>query len=96
MKKFVKPVVTAVVVGVSLVAINAIAGTDSTFSQPLTTISGWLNGSMGKMFAVGALAVGLGVGITKQSLMSVAVGTGLGLAATAGPAVIQGMFTATF
>jgi conjugal transfer pilus assembly protein TraA len=79
-----------------LTCVHSIAGTDTTFAQPLTTMASWLSGSMGQLFAVGALAVGLGVGITTQSLMSVAIGVGLGLAATAGPTVIQSMFTATF
>jgi conjugal transfer pilus assembly protein TraA len=48
------------------------------------------------MFAVGALAVGLGIGIVKQSVMSVAVGTGIALAASGGPAVLSGIFGATF
>ena len=51
---------------------------------------------MGKMFSLGALAVGLGVGIVKQSVMSVATGTGIALASSVGPSVLTGIFSATF
>jgi len=83
------------VVGGMLVA-NAYAGSDSTFGTATTTITTWLTGSMGKMFSLGALAVGLGVGIVKQSVMSVATGTGIALASSVGPSVLTGIFSATF
>ena len=72
------------------------AGTDTTFGTPTTgplgTITGWMTGSMGKLFALGCLAVGLGVGIVKQDIMAVAIGIGLALAASTGPAVLNGIF----
>ena len=37
---------------------------------------------------------GLAIGIVKQSVMSVAVGTGIALAASAGPTVLGAIFTA--
>jgi conjugal transfer pilus assembly protein TraA len=77
---------------------GAFAGTDATFGSaatgPLGTMTGWLTGSLGKMFAVGALATGLGIGIVKQSAMSVAVGVGIALAASAGPTVLTSIFSA--
>ena len=79
--------------GLTLAAGLAIAGADGTFSGPLSTMQGWLQGSMGKLFSVGALAVGLGIGIVQQSVMSVAVGTGIALAASAGPTVMAAIFT---
>lgn len=75
-------------------AATAIAGSDTTFSGPLTSITNWMTGSLGKLFSLGALAVGLGVGIVKQSVMAVAVGVGLALAASAGPSVLAGIFSA--
>ncbi|TXH34435.1 MAG: hypothetical protein E6Q94_04690 [Burkholderiaceae bacterium] len=87
-------IATAVASGV------AIAGTDTTFgttaagSGPVGTMTGWLEGSMGRLFAIGSLAVGLGVGIVKQSVMSVAIGTGIALAASAGPTVLSSIFSA--
>lgn len=79
-----------------MVSLNAYAGADATFNTPAQTLTTWLTGSMGKLFAVGSLAVGLGIGIVKQSVMSVAVGTGLALAASSGPSVLAGIFSATF
>ena len=85
----------------TLLASGAVmAGADTTFgtaaagSGPVGTMTGWLEGSMGRMFAVGSLAVGLAIGIVKQSVMSVAVGTGIALAASAGPTVLGAIFTA--
>ena len=92
----VKSIGTTVILIASMVALNAHAGSDSTFSSATTTLTTWLTGSMGKMFSLGALGVGLGVGIVKQSVMSVAVGTGIALAASVGPSVLTGIFSATF
>ena len=82
----------------AVAAVAAIAGTDTTFGSattgPLGTITEWMTGSMGKLFALGALAVGLGVGIVKQEVMAVAVGVGLALAASAGPSVLNAIFAA--
>ncbi len=82
-----------------LIAGTAYASSDTTFGTvagggPVGTMSGWLQGSMGRMFSIGALAVGLGIGIVKQSVMAVAVGTGIALAASAGPTVLGAIFTA--
>ena len=83
-----------VLFGMALATGLVMAGADSTFSGPLATMQGWLQGSMGKLFAIGALAVGLGIGIVQQSVMSVAVGTGISLAASAGPTVLGAIFSA--
>lgn len=93
-------IAAAVAVAVLLASGAVMAGSDATFgtgaagSGPVGTMTGWLQGSMGRMFAIGALAVGLGIGIVKQSVMSVAVGTGIALAASAGPTVLSAIFTA--
>ena len=91
--------VPVVVVGIAMTLMVGAAfatGGDNTFGTattgPLGTMQGWLQGSMGKMFAIGALAVGLGIGIVQQSVMSVAVGTGISLAASAGPTVLSTIF----
>ena len=100
MTKNEKIVLLASVATVALLASGVVlAGSDSTFGDastgPVGTMTNWLQGSMGKMFAIGSLAVGLGVGIVKQSVMSVAIGTGIALAASAGPTVLAAVFTAT-
>ena len=92
--------IASVIATTAMVSTVAFAGADNTFgtagagSGPVGTMTGWLQGSMGRMFAIGALAVGLGIGIVKQSVMSVAVGTGIALAASAGPTVLSAIFTA--
>ena len=89
--------IVAIVAAISAGAV--MAGADDTFgtsaagSGPVGTMTSWLQGSMGRMFAIGALAVGLGIGIVQQSVMSVAVGTGIALAASAGPTVLGAIFT---
>lgn len=94
-------VLVVVLIAAVLASGAAVAGTDTTFGAttgttgPLGMMSSWLTGSMGKMFAIGALAVGLGIGIVKQSVMSVAIGTGIALSASAGPAVLSSIFSAT-
>ena len=85
-----------VLFGVALATGLVMAGGTGTFDQPVTTLQGWLQGSMGKLFSIGALAVGLGIGIVQQSVMSVAVGTGIALAASAGPTVLAAIFTSAF
>jgi conjugal transfer pilus assembly protein TraA len=96
-----KLAILAAVAAAALLASGAVmAGADNTFgttvagSGPVGTMTGWLQGSMGRMFSIGALAVGLGIGIVKQSVMSVAVGTGIALAASAGPTVLSAIFSA--
>lgn len=92
--KLVAAVALATMAGGAMAAANS----DTTFGTqtagPVGTLTSWMTGSMGKMFAIGALAVGLGIGIVKQSVMSVAVGTGIALAANTGPAVLNSIFSA--
>jgi conjugal transfer pilus assembly protein TraA len=74
---------------------SAIAGTDSTFATVSTNLDGWMTGSLGKVFSLGALAVGLGIGVIKQSILSVATGVSIALASSIGPGVLTNMFSAT-
>jgi len=76
-------------------SVAAVAGTDTTFNGPVQTISSWLTGTMGRLFAIGALAVGLAIGIVQQSVLAVAVAVGIALAANAGPAVLGAIFSGT-
>lgn len=93
-KGFGKALIGFGVLAVAL-SVDVHAGTDTTFGSMQTWLSNNLTGSMGKSFAIGSLAVGLGVGIVKQSIMSAAVGCGIALAASLGPGVLTGIFTAT-
>ncbi|OLP04527.1 TraA family conjugative transfer protein [Rhodoferax antarcticus] len=97
MKSIKSSTLTALVIFAALAA-SAIAGTDTTFGTattgPLGTLTGWMTGSMGQLFAIGALSVGLGVGIVKQSIMAVVIGIAVALAASTGPTVLAAIFTA--
>ncbi|MEC4720479.1 TraA family conjugative transfer protein [Noviherbaspirillum sp. CPCC 100848] len=76
------------------ITIDAVAGTDTTFSTVVTNLNNWMTGSLGKVFAVGSLGVGLAIGVVKQSIMSVVTGVAIALAGSIGPGVLQGIFTA--
>lgn len=74
----------------------ALAGGDSTFNAPVTWLNNALTGSLGRTIALGSLAVGLGIGVVQQSVMSVVVGTAIALAASVGPGVLTGILGASF
>jgi conjugal transfer pilus assembly protein TraA len=84
------------VAAASLAAVGAAhAGSGGTeFAAAYTLIEGWITGVLGKLMAIGALAVGLGIGIMKQSIVSVVVGLAMALAVFYGPTVISGIVTA--
>ncbi|WP_234484830.1 TraA family conjugative transfer protein [Noviherbaspirillum pedocola] len=84
----------AFVVVAAMVSGSAIAGSDSTFATVSTNLDGWMTGSLGKVFSLAALAVGLGIGVIKQSILSVATGVGVALASSIGPGVLTNMFSA--
>mgnify|MGYP001020422590 CR=1 FL=1 len=71
------------------------AGTDTTFTSVYTTLSSWLEGSLGKVLAVAMIGVGLGIGIAKQSVMAVVLFFGVSLVLVNITAVIGLLFTAT-
>jgi conjugal transfer pilus assembly protein TraA len=85
-----------IALGIVLLAAStlAIAGSDNTFAAAAQWLDSNLTGSMGKTFALGSLAVGLGAGIVKQSVMAVAIGAGVAMVASLGPGILNGMFSA--
>lgn len=86
--------VALVLVGTA-VAGTAIAGSGGTeFATAYAQIKDWMEGTLGKLMAVGALAVGLGMGVVKQSIMAAVVGVSLALACAYGPGVLDGILTA--
>lgn len=89
--RFLKLAVVATVATIATAA--AFAGADTTFGTTVTKVKDWMEGSLGKLFALGSLAVGLGVGIVKQSVMAVVVGAGMGLAASTAPGVLNSLLT---
>ena len=70
-------------------------GSDTTFESIQTMLQDWVEGSLGKVVALGAFGVGLVTAIVKQSLMFAVVGVGLAVAAYYGPTILLGLFSAT-
>ncbi|QMI50000.1 hypothetical protein MBR110_30340 (plasmid) [Burkholderia sp. MBR-1] len=73
----------------------AIAGTDTTFNSVATMIQGWLTGSLGQVIALAGFAIALASGLVRGSAVGVIFGLALALAATYGPTILTGLFTAT-
>lgn len=86
--------VTALTLGAVTAIASTSASSDSDFGTVVTKLKDWMEGSLGKTFALGSLATGLGIGIVKQSAMSVVTGVGIALSASIGPSVLEKIFTA--
>jgi conjugal transfer pilus assembly protein TraA len=72
--------------------LQAMAGAGGTeFTQVYDQLTGWANGTLGKVLGVSALLVGLGVGVIKQSVIAAVVGIAMALTAGFGPGVIDGV-----
>lgn len=85
----------AIALGGALIAGSAVAGSGGNeFATAYGQIKDWMEGTLGKLMAVGALAVGLGMGVVKQSIMASVVGVSLALACAYGPGVLDGILTA--
>ncbi len=86
---------TALAAPVALVVGSAVAGSGGTeFGAIVTQLTDWLEDGLGQVLALGALAVGLGIGIVQQSIMSVVVGIAIAIAVFYGPGVLTGIITA--
>lgn len=95
-RKFLKKVAatTAAMAPVAVTGV-AVAGAGGTeFSTIVTQLTDWLEGGLGQVLALGALAVGLGIGIVQQSIMAVVVGIAMAIAVFYGPGVLTGVITA--
>lgn len=55
------------------------------FTQVYDQLTGWANGTLGKVLGIAALLVGLGVGVIKQPVIAAVVGTFMALTAGFGP-----------
>ncbi len=64
------------------------------FQQVFDTLSGWASGTVGKIIAVAALLVGLGIGVVRQSIMAAVVGIAMALISGYGPNVIESVIDA--
>ena len=74
----------------------AVAGTGGTeFNDVWETLTGWMEGTLGKIAAGAMILVGIIAGVARQSLMSFAVGVGGGIGLYNTPTIIDNVMTAT-
>ncbi len=73
---------------------SAFAGTDATFNAIVLVLTDWMEGTLGTLMAISALAVGLGMGIARATAVPAVVGLAVALFATYGPSVLAGIATA--
>lgn len=86
---------TMLVVGSTLMPELALAGTGGTeFDSIWTTLTDWMEGTLGRIAAGAMILVGIIAGVARQSLMSFAVGIGGGLGLYNAPTVLDGVMTA--
>lgn len=77
-----------------VVSATASAGTDGAeFQEIYDKIRNWLEGTLGKVLAVSAFGVGMGIGIVKQSLMALAIGIGFAAVLAYAPKIIDTIFS---
>lgn len=72
---------------------TAVAGTDTTFDAIYNTVKGWATGSLGKLLAVSAFLIGMGVGLVKQSAMAIVLGLAFALIMFYGPTIMESIVT---
>lgn len=72
----------------------ALAGTDTTFGSIATSMTGWLEGSLGTTLAVISLIFGVGSAVVNFNWKVLAASVGVALAATTGPGIVSGLVTA--
>lgn len=77
-----------------VISAHAFAGTDGAeFQEIYDKIRNWLEGTLGKVIAVAAFGVGMGIGIVKQSLMALAIGIGFAAVLAYAPKIIDAVFS---
>jgi len=83
-------------VAIMSMAIEAQAGTTGlVFQTAYSTLTGWLTGYGGKIFAVLAFFIGLGVAAWTKSLLPPLLGIGIAFLVAYGVTIINGVATAT-
>lgn len=88
LKTSLAPIMLAVVASSS-----AMAGTDTTFDTIYMEIRGWAEGSLGKLLAVSAFLIGMGIGLVRQSAIAVVLGLAFALIFAFGPGIIDNIVT---
>lgn len=88
----------AALAGLSLAvcAVSVYAGNGGDeFQQVYDLLEEWSTGTLGKIIALGALIVGIGFGLVRQSVIAAVVGIAMALVLNFGPTVISGIITGT-
>jgi len=84
------------VIATLCLAVEASAGTQgAVFRSAYTTLTGWVTGYGGKIFAVLAFFIGLGVAAWTKSLLPPLIGIGIAFLVAYGVTIINGVATAT-
>lgn len=89
-------VLLAALVVCFLLCSSALAGTDTTFAAATTRITGWANGSLGKLASVAGIGSALVGMVLKFDWRLIAGAAGIGLTAATGPGIVTALATATF
>lgn len=85
----------SVAVAPGAIAATAVGGSGGTeFSAIVTQMTDWLEGGLGQVLALGALSVGLGIGVVQQSVMAVVVGIAMAIAVFYGPGILTATISA--
>jgi len=83
-------------VSASILMPEAMAGTGGTeFDGVWTTLTDWMQGTLGKIAAGAMILVGIIGGVARQSIMAFAVGVGGGIGLYNTPTIIDNIMTAT-
>lgn len=91
-----KLIIGVFLVALALLALNAMAGTTATEFQGIyDKLKDWTSGYLGKAIALFAFLLGLGVGVAKSSPIPAISGVVFALFVAFGPAVLEGIATAT-
>ncbi len=79
-----------------LAATNSFAGTGGSteFGSIYTMLTGWLQGTLGRILAITFVAVGLVSGVVRGSIMGFVLGIAAGLGLYTAPTVIDAIVTA--
>lgn len=72
---------------------TAVAGTDTTFDTIYTTVKAWAEGSLGKLMAVSAFIIGMGIGLVRQSVIAIVLGLAFALIMFYGPGIMESIVT---
>jgi conjugal transfer pilus assembly protein TraA len=69
------------------------ATTGSEFTAMATKVQGWVEGGLGLVISLVALALGLGMSLARSNVMPAIFAIVIALVATVGPGIIVGLFT---